>query len=75
MRPVPGEASYEKATRLATQYQQAPAPPGGATIKRHWIQRYSDLPAQEDRLFLVQSWDTASKGGPENDFSGARLGA
>jgi predicted phage terminase large subunit-like protein len=54
---------------FSAQYQQAPAPPGGAMIKRHWIQRYSDLPAQQDRLFLVQSWDTASKGGPENDFS------
>ena len=38
-------------------------------IKRNWIQRYSDLPAHQDRLILVQSWDTASKGGPENDFS------
>ena len=54
---------------FSAQYQQAPAPPGGAMIKRHWIQRYSDLPPQQDRLFLVQSWDTASKGGPENDFS------
>jgi predicted phage terminase large subunit-like protein len=54
---------------FSAQYQQAPAPPGGARIKRHWIQRYSDLPAQPDRLILVQSWDTASKGGPENDFS------
>jgi predicted phage terminase large subunit-like protein len=54
---------------FSAQYQQAPAPPGGAMIKRGWIQRYSDLPAQQDRLILVQSWDTASKGGPENDFS------
>jgi predicted phage terminase large subunit-like protein len=38
-------------------------------IKRNWIQRYSELPPQEDRLLIVQSWDTASKGGPENDFS------
>ena len=49
---------------------QRPAPPGGAMIKRGSVQRYSDLPAQQDRLILVQSWDTASKGGPENDFSG-----
>ena len=54
---------------FSAQYQQAPAPPGGAMIKRNWIQRYSDLPLQQDRLILVQSWDTASKGGPENDFS------
>jgi predicted phage terminase large subunit-like protein len=54
---------------FSAQYQQAPAPPGGAMIKRGWIQRYSDLPPQQDRLVLVQSWDTASKSGPENDFS------
>ena len=30
---------------FSAQYQQAPVPPGGAMIKRHWIQRYSDLPA------------------------------
>jgi len=54
---------------FSAQYQQAPAPPGGAMIKRDWVQRYSDLPRQQDRLSLVQSWDTASKGGPENDFS------
>jgi predicted phage terminase large subunit-like protein len=54
---------------FSAQYQQAPAPPGGAMIKRNWIQRYSDLPPQQDRLILVQSWDTANKGGPENDFS------
>ena len=54
---------------FSAQYQQAPVPPGGAMIKRNWIQRYSDLPPQQDRLLLIQSWDTASKGGPENDFS------
>ena len=54
---------------FSAQYQQTPAPPGGAMIKRDWVQRYSDLPPQQDRLILVQSWDTASKGGPENDFS------
>ncbi len=38
-------------------------------IKRHWIQRYMDLPPQSERLLILQSWDTANKGGPENDFS------
>jgi len=38
-------------------------------IKRNWIKRYSELPPQQERLILVQSWDTASKGGPQNDFS------
>ncbi len=46
-----------------------PVPPGGAMIKRHWIQRYNELPAEQERLVILQSWDTANKGGPENDFS------
>jgi predicted phage terminase large subunit-like protein len=54
---------------FSAQYQQAPAPPGGAMIKRKWIKRYSELPPQQEQLLLVQSWDTASKGGPQNDFS------
>jgi predicted phage terminase large subunit-like protein len=54
---------------FSAQYQQMPVPPGGAMIKRHWIRRYSELPAGKEVLFTVQSWDTASKGGPENDWS------
>ena len=54
---------------FSAQYQQAPAPPGGAMVKRHWIKRYSELPPASARLFTLQSWDTASKGGPDNDWS------
>ena len=54
---------------FSAQYQQAPAPPGGAMVKRDWIRRYSELPLPSDRLMTLQSWDTASKGGPENDWS------
>ena len=54
---------------FSAQYQQMPVPPGGAMIKRHWINRYDELPLQEEWLTVLQSWDTASKGGPENDFS------
>ena len=54
---------------FSAQYQQEPAPPGGAMIKRKWISRYRDLPPEQERLYRVQSWDTASKGGPANDFS------
>ena len=54
---------------FSAQYQQAPAPPGGAMIKRAWIRRYSELPLRDKWLLVLQSWDTASKGGPENDFS------
>lgn len=54
---------------FSAQYQQMPVPPGGAMIKRQWIMRYSDLPPTSERLLTLQSWDTASKGGPENDWS------
>jgi predicted phage terminase large subunit-like protein len=54
---------------FAAQYQQEPVPPGGAMIKRHWIARYQDPPLYSEQLFTLQSWDTASKGGPENDWS------
>jgi predicted phage terminase large subunit-like protein len=54
---------------FSAQYQQAPLPPGGAMIKRHWIGRYRTPPPRTPRLHVVQSWDTASKGGAENDWS------
>ena len=53
---------------FSAQYQQAPVPPGGAMIKRHWVRRYKELPIT-DRRVIVQSWDTAAKGGPDNDWS------
>jgi predicted phage terminase large subunit-like protein len=51
------------------QYQQMPVPPGGAMIKRHWVRRYSSAPHKGDVLQVLQSWDTAMKGGPGNDYS------
>jgi predicted phage terminase large subunit-like protein len=54
---------------FSAQYQQMPVPPGGAMIKRDWIVRYEDLPPTSERLLTLQSWDTANKGGPENDWS------
>ena len=54
---------------FSAQYQQMPVPPGGAMIKRGWIMRYVDLPPRRELSLFLQSWDTASKGGPENDFS------
>lgn len=53
---------------FSAQYLQAPIPPGGAMIKRHWVQRYSTLPDREN-VVVIQSWDTAAKGGPDNDWS------
>jgi predicted phage terminase large subunit-like protein len=55
---------------FSAQYQQTPAPPGGAMVKRHWVRRYGEeLPPHAERLMTVQSWDTASKGGPHDDWS------
>ncbi len=54
---------------FSAQYQQAPVPPGGAMIKRHWIKRYTELPPASAGSFILQSWDTAAKGGPDNDWS------
>jgi predicted phage terminase large subunit-like protein len=38
-------------------------------VKRDWIVRYVDLPPASERRLTLQSWDTASKGGPDNDWS------
>jgi predicted phage terminase large subunit-like protein len=54
---------------FSAQYQQMPVPPGGAMVKRDWVQRYHALPPQSERKLWLQSWDTANKGGPENDWS------
>jgi predicted phage terminase large subunit-like protein len=54
---------------FSAQYQQAPTPPGGAMVKRHWFKRYEQLPPHSERFLTLQSWDTASKGGPDNDWS------
>jgi predicted phage terminase large subunit-like protein len=54
---------------FSAQYQQAPVPESGAMIKRVWIRRYTVPPPRTYRTRIIQSWDTASKAGPENDFS------
>jgi predicted phage terminase large subunit-like protein len=54
---------------FAGQYQQAPAPMGGALVKASWFKMYStaDLPSQFEMIF--QSWDTANKSTELSDFS------
>jgi len=54
---------------FSAQYQQSPVPPGGAMIKSAWIKRYKILPPRTYRTRIVQSWDTAQKEGPQNDWS------
>ena len=54
---------------FSAQYQQRPTPSGRAMIKRNWVRRYIERPRREDVLQIIQSWDTAMKGGPANDWS------
>lgn len=54
---------------FSAQYQQAPVPPGGAMVKRAWLKYYPSLPELKGWPFVIQSWDTATKGGPDNDWS------
>ena len=52
---------------FAAQYQQRPGPAGGGMIKAAWFRRFSDRPANFDRI--VQSWDTANKASELADYS------
>jgi len=54
---------------FSAQYQQSPVPPGGAMIKREWVMRYAEPPPPGSVWCTLQSWDTAMKGGPDNDWS------
>jgi predicted phage terminase large subunit-like protein len=54
---------------FAAQYQQSPVPPGGAMIRREWLRGYDTLPERTYRARIIQSWDTASKDGAQNDWS------
>ena len=52
------------------QYQQQPVPPEGNLVKLEWLQRYGTWPTQRQQGDkVVQSWDTASKGGEHHDYS------
>jgi predicted phage terminase large subunit-like protein len=44
---------------FSAQYQQAPVPPGGNTLKWEWFGFFSDPPPLRDGAKIVQSWDTA----------------
>lgn len=54
---------------FTSQYQQNPAPPGGAIVKLVWLRFYEpgEQPAQFSRI--IQSWDTANKTTELSDYS------
>ena len=55
--------------RFAAQYLQDPVVPGGNMIKREWVRRYDKLPTRTASTHVLQSWDTASKPGEENNWT------
>jgi len=54
---------------FAAQYQQDPVPAVGNMIRAEWLQTYDPARLDMSRGMIVQSWDTASKDNPHNDFS------
>ncbi len=54
---------------FAAQYQHCPVPPGGAMIRRDWLRYWDRLPERTYATRIIQSWDTAAKGGAQNDYS------
>jgi predicted phage terminase large subunit-like protein len=47
---------------FSAHYQQKPTPARGNMIKREWVRRYDDLPAQTPSTYVLQSYDTATTG-------------
>lgn len=54
---------------FAAQYQQNPVPPGGKMINREWLRYYDKPPERTRQVDVIQSWDTAGKENPHNDWS------
>lgn len=51
------------------QFNQCPLPPGGATFRNEWVQRYTQRPKRQQIEAIIQSWDTAYAGNEENSYS------
>lgn len=51
------------------QWQQDPSTSGADLLRVEHFQRYDNQVAEEEVVYVVQSWDTAIKAGPENDCS------
>lgn len=54
---------------FTAQYQQVPVPAGGHMIERDWVHYYEETLDYQAGDLVIQSWDTASKTGPLNDYS------
>jgi len=62
IREAVGEYTFQ------SQYQQSPASREGGVIKREWIRFFEGF-SRRDMEYVLQSWDTANKGGEFNDYS------
>ena len=51
-----------------SQYQQNPASREGGVVKSEWIRFYEGLTSR-GMIYVLQSWDTANRGGDCNDYS------
>ena len=54
---------------FSAQYQQAPAPAEGNIVKKAWFRDYDPTALRTHGMMIVQSWDTALKSDPSNDYS------
>lgn len=54
---------------FSAQYQQDPVPPHGNMVSPEWLQNYTLPLAESQPGQIIQSWDTASKDGINNDWS------
>lgn len=54
--------------RFAAQYLQNPVPAAGNLIKARWLKIYPE-PLDVEGGYIIQSWDTGNKAGPNNAYS------
>lgn len=57
------------AQAYSAQVQQQPIPATGSMCEAAWLQRYDQVPERTGRTRLIQSWDTATKDGIDNDWT------
>jgi predicted phage terminase large subunit-like protein len=54
---------------FSAQYQQCPVAIGGSIVQTKWLRFYESHELPSGFGLIVQSWDTANKGGELNDFT------
>jgi predicted phage terminase large subunit-like protein len=55
--------------QFSAQYLQRPVPIEGALMDPAWFCFYDVLPERDERFYILQSWDTASKDGLANSYN------